>query len=472
MSPRAPAWSAFLVRRFGVGDRRTSLHTEIVAGVTTFMTMAYILFVNPAILSTPGPGAEGLPFPAVLTMTALVAGVMTIAMGVVANYPFAIASGLGLNAVVAFQLVAGQGLTYPEAMGVVVTEGLIITVLVLTGFREAVLVAIPVELKQAIGAGIGLFITIIGFANSGIVVPGPGNGGPVLARGDFVSARVAVFVVGLLLTALLVARRIKGALLFGILFTTALAIIVNTLAGGGLWEQVGPGVARLPSEVVAAPDFSLLGDFNFGYVAKLGLLSAALAVFTLMLADFFDTMGTAIALGSEGGFLDRDKRLPRMKRVLLVDSVAAAAGGAASASSATTYIESASGIAEGGRTGLASIVTGVLFLLALFVSPLAGVIPPEATAPALILVGLLMMSVTRELPWDDFTVAIPAFLTMVVMPFNYSITDGIGWGFISYTLIKYATGHGRDVHWMLMLSSLAFVVYFGLDLIKRLAGSA
>ena len=453
-----------LERRFGLGERNVSVRTEVIAGVTTFMTMAYILFVNPAIL-----GQAGLEFAPVLTVTALVAGVMTIAMGVFANYPFAIASGLGLNAVVAFQLVGAEGLTPPEAMGVVVAEGILITILVLTGFREAVLNAIPVELKKAIGAGIGLFITIIGFANSGMVVPGPGAGGPVLSRGAIDSGNVAVFVLGLLLTGVLVARRVKGALLFGILGTTILAIIANAMAGGALWSN---GIATLPSNVVAAPDFSLLGQFSFGFFAKIGVLAALLAVFTLMLADFFDTMGTAIALGGEAGFLDQRQRLPRMNRVLLVDSVAAIAGGAASASSATTYIESASGISEGGRTGLASVVTGVLFLLALFFSPLAGVIPPEATAPALILVGFFMMSVVRELPWTDYTVAIPAFLTMVVMPFNYSITDGIGWGFVSYTVIKLATGRARDVHWMMALSSLAFVVYFAIDPIRRLVGLA
>ncbi|MBW3579120.1 MAG: NCS2 family permease [Actinobacteria bacterium] len=454
-----------MLEYFRLEQRGTDVRTEVVAGVTTFMTMAYILFVNPAILGLEGAGLE---FGAVLSVTALVAGVMTIAMGVVSNYPFAIASGLGLNAVVAFQLVGAEGLTFPEAMGVVVTEGAIITVLVLTGFREAVLQAIPLELKKAIGAGIGLFIAIIGFANSGIVIPGPGGGGPVLARGAFDSARIAVFVGGFLITAVLVARRIKGSLLIGIVVTTILAMVVNAAAGGALWQDVGAGVARLPQEVIDPPDFSLLGRFSFGYWAKLGALSAALAVFTLMLADFFDTMGTAIALGNEGGFLTPRGRLPGMNRVLLVDSLAAAAGGAASASSATTYIESASGIEDGGRTGLTSVVTGVLFLGAIFVSPLAGIIPPEATAPALILVGFFMISVVRDLPWDDYATAIPAFLTMVVMPFNFSITDGIGWGFVSYTVIKVATGRVGEVHWMMAASSLAFLLYFGIDPIRRL----
>jgi len=460
--------SDLLERRFALRARGTTTRTEVVAGVTTFMTMAYILFVNPSILGTPGPNSEGLPFPAVLTVTALVAGVMTIAMGLVTNYPFAIASGLGLNAVVAFQLVGGEGMTYPEAMGVVLTEGLLITALVLTGFREAVLNAIPLELKKAIGAGIGLFIAIIGFANAGMIVPGA-EGGPVLARGDMDSPRIAVFVVGLLFSGFLLARRVKGALLFGILATTALAIVVNALGGGDLWEAAGPGVAQLPSSVIALPDFSLLGQVSFSFV-RVGLLAAVLAVFTLMLADFFDTMGTAIALGAEGGFLDAEGRLPGMRNVLLVDSIAAAVGGAASASSATTYVESASGIAEGGRTGLTSVVTGLLFLVSLFFSPLAGVIPPEATAPALILVGFLMISVVRDISWADISVALPAFLTMVVMPFTYSITDGIGWGFISYTVIKVLLGRAREVHWLLALSSVLFFLYFALDPLRRLLG--
>lgn len=454
-----------LDQRFEVSKRGSDLRTEVLAGITTFMTMAYILFVNPSILGT---GENGLAFAAVLSVTGLVAGVMTIAMGLFANYPFAIAAGLGLNAVVAFQLVGAEGLSYPEAMGVVVTEGLIITALVLTGFREAVLEAIPDELKKAIGAGIGLFIAIIGFAGSGVVIPGPGEGAAVLARTDLNSLRAGVFFVGLLMTIVLVARRVKGALLVSIVATTLVAIVANALAGGDVWGDTG--VAKLPTDIVALPDFSLLGAFSFGYLAELGILAALLAVFTLLLADFFDTMGTAIGLGREGGFLDEQERLPGVSRVLLVDSVAAAAGGAASASSNTTYIESASGIAEGGRTGLTSIVTGALFLLAIFFSPIAGVIPSEATAPVLIVVGFLMLSVTRDIPWDDYVVAIPAFLTLVVMPFTYSITDGIGAGFVSYVVLKYATGRGRDVHWMLLVSAALFVLYFAIDPIRAALG--
>ena len=461
-----PGSGGFLEQRFRLSERGTDVRTEVLAGITTFMTMAYILFVNPSILGT---GDNGLPFAAVLSVTGLAAGVMTIAMGVVANYPFAIAAGLGLNAVVAFQLVGAEGLTYPEAMGVVVTEGVIIAVLVVTGFREAVLEAIPVDLKKAIGAGIGLFIAIIGFAGSGVIEPGPGGGAAVLARADLSSPRVGVFFIGLLLTIVLVALRVKGALLISILATTVIAMVANVIGGGGLWGDTG--IAELPSQVLALPDFSLIGDFSFGYLGQLGLLAAVLAVFTLLLADFFDTMGTAIGLGREGGFLDADDRLPGMQRVLLVDSVAAAVGGATSSSSNTTYIESASGIAEGGRTGLTSVVTGVLFLLAIFFSPIAGVIPAEATAPVLIVVGFLMLSVTREIPWDDYATAIPAFLTLVVMPFTYSITDGIGAGFVTYVVLRYATGRGREVHWMLLLSAVLFMLYFAIDPIQSAMGA-
>jgi AGZA family xanthine/uracil permease-like MFS transporter len=451
-----------LISYFGIDERGSSVRTEVIGGITTFMTMAYILFVNPAIL-----GAAGLEFPQVLTVTALVAGVMTILMGVVGKYPFAIAPGLGLNAVVAFTLVGAQGLTAAEAMGVIVTEGIVITILVLTGVREAVLNAIPMVLKKAIGVGIGLFIAIIGFVNAGFTVAG----GAIITRGETGSGPIGIFVIGLILALVLLARRVKGALLIAIVATTVGGIVVNELfMAGSLWAE-SPGVGLFPNEVVAAPDFALLGDFSFGYWAKLGALGAILAVFTLMLADFFDTVGTAVGLADEAGFLDAEGRLPGMNRVLLVDSLAAVAGGAGSASSATTYIESAAGISEGAKTGLASVVTGVLFLLALFISPLAGIIPPQATAAALVVVGFLMISAIRDIDWADPTDTAPAFLTMVGMPFTYSITDGIGLGFVSYVVLKALTGRVAEVHPMMWISAVAFVIYFAIEPIKGLLGA-
>jgi adenine/guanine/hypoxanthine permease len=427
-----------------------NVRLEVIGGTTTFMTMAYILFVNGSILST-----TGLPPAQVLAVTALVAGVTTISMGLVADYPFALAPGMGLNAVVAFTLVQAQGLTVPEAMGVIVVEGLAITFLVLTGFREAVLNAIPMTLKRAIGAGIGLFIALIGFGNGGFTKPGFA-GGPLLQLGAVGTLRVAVFAIGLVLALVLIARKVKGALLMAILGATALAIAFR--------------LTPLPSEVVSTPDLSLIGKFSFGFFAKLGVLGAVLAVFTLMLSDFFDTVGTAVGLGAEAGFLGPDGKLPRMQRLLFVDSLSAVVGGMASSSSATTYVESAAGIAEGARTGLASVVTGVWFLLAMFIAPLAGVVPPEATAAALVVVGFLMVGSLREVDWKDPSEGAPAFLCAVGMPFTYSISDGIGMGIISWVLLKALTGKVREVHPMMWVTAVAFIVFFALEPLKRLLG--
>ena len=457
-----------LERWFELQRRGATLSGELRGGLTTFMVMAYIIFVNPAILSFAGIPAlqdQGPSFPATQAATCLVAGAMTIAMGLVTNYPLAVASGMGLNAVVAFQLIAGMKLPWPAAMGVVVLEGLVITVLVLTGFREAIMNAIPAALKRAIGVGIGLFILFIGLVSAGIVKPGP-PGVPV-TLGDLSSAPVAVAVLGLLLTLWLTARRSSGALLVGILASTVVAIAVNRITGGRAFPL--PGQAVWPVVLVAWPDFSSLGaGLDFSVFVQVGVVTALVTIFSIMLSDFFDTMGTVIGIGGEAGWLTPEGRLPRLNRVLLVDSLAAAAGGAAGASSATTYIESAAGVAAGARTGLASVVTGGCFLLALFFAPLAGVVPAQATAPALIVVGYLMSRVVREIPFADFEEGFPALLTLAVMPFTYSITNGIGAGFIAYCFIKLVRGKGREVAPMMYAASLAFVVYFVLPLIQRL----
>jgi adenine/guanine/hypoxanthine permease len=477
-SPRSTGFAGTLDRYFEIGKRGSTVRTELIAGVATWLTMAYILFVNPYILGLVEDG-EGttLAFPAVLTVTALVAGLLTLAMGAYAKYPFALAAGLGLNAFVAFTLVGDLGLTWPQAMGVIVIEGLVITVLVLTGFREAVMNAIPMDLKRAIGIGIGLFIALIGLTVGctaaegckGIVVRGfPGDpaagiagGPPVTLNPDLTTLRVLVFVIGLAVTGFLVARRLRGALLIGIVFTTAVAAAINAIWGNGqIWATTGPGVAQAPEQIVAAPDFSLLGQFDFGVFSALPVATAIAAILAVMLSDFFDTMGTVVGLGGEAGLLDKDGRLPGINRVLLVDSLAAAAGGAASASSNTTFIESAAGISEGGRTGLAAVVVGVLFLLSLFLSPLAGVIPPEATAPVLVIVGYFMMTLVRDIDWGQPGIGIPALLTIVMMPFTFSITNGVAAGFISYTVIGVLRGRWREVHWLMYVVSGVFVWYF------------
>jgi adenine/guanine/hypoxanthine permease len=448
-----------LDRYFRFSERGSNLRTEIIAGFATWLTMAYILFVNPQILgSVADRDGTSLPFDQVLTVTALVAGVITLAMGLWANYPFALAAGLGLNAFVAFTLVAGQGLAWPEAMGVIFIEGLVIALLVVTGFREAVLNAIPMALKVAIGVGIGLFIAFIGFVNAGIVIH-PEAGTIVGINPDLTTLRILVFAIGFAVTAALVARKTRGALLIGILLTTVLAIVINEIWGnGGLYDT--PGVATLPERVVAVPDFALVGNFSFNVFEVAGTATALALILSVMLSDFFDTMGTVIGLGGEAGLLDRQGRLPGINRVLLVDSLAAASGGAASSSSNTTYIESAAGISEGGRTGLTSVVVGVLFLLSLFFSPLAGVIPPEATAPVLVIVGYFMMSLVRDIDWADAGIGIPALLTIVLMPFTFSITNGVAAGFISYTVIQLLRGGWRDVHPLMFVVSGVFVWYF------------
>lgn len=446
--------AARLDRYFDISARGSTIPTEIRAGAATFLTMAYILFVNPQILgSVAAPGGVKLPFDQVLTVTALVAGIATLAMGVYGRYPFALAAGLGINAFVAFSLVGAEGLSWPDAMGVIVAEGLIITALVLVGFRETVINAIPHDLKLAIGIGIGLFITIIGLVGAGIVVRGEGTLVTIAPQLD--TWPIAIFVVGLFGTYALVARRVPGALLIGILGTTALAIIVNELKDEKVFAS---GAATIPDKVVDTPNFSLVGDFSLDFVSALGFWSAVAVVLSVLLSDFFDTAGTVLGLSRRAGLLAPDGRLPGMRRVLLIDSLAAAGGGAASASSNTTYIESSAGIGEGGRTGLASVVTGLLFLCCLFISPLAGVIPSAATAPVLVIVGAMMFELVRHIQWSEPGIALPVLLTIVLMPMTYSITNGVGAGFIAYTVLALLAG--RRVHPLLLGFSAIFVWYF------------
>ncbi len=442
---------------FKISERGSTVRTEIGAGITTWLTMAYILFLNPFILGlVKDHNGVTLDSAQVLSVTALVAGVVTLAMGLYANYPFALAAGLGLNGFVAFTLVATLGLSWPEAMGVIVAEGVIITALVLTGLREAVLNAIPMDLKRSIGIGIGMFIAFIGLVNGGIAISGQGI--PVTINPNLSSLRILVFVVSLSLAMVLVSRRVKGALLISIAGSTVLATLLNQIWGHSkIWTG---GVAHVPDKWVSSPHFDLLGHFSFGFISVLGFATALAAVLSVMLSDFFDTMGTVTGLGQEAGLLDETGKLPGMNRVLLVDSLAAAAGGLASSSSNTTYIESASGIAEGGRTGLTSVIVGLLFIASLLLSSIAGVIPSEATGPVLVVVGFFMMQGVSEIDWRDPAIGIPAFLTIALMPFTYSITNGVGAGFLAYTVIKILQGKFQDVHWLMYIVSGVFAWYF------------
>ncbi len=468
-------------RYFKISERGSTVGREVRGGFATFFTMAYIVVLNPLIIGLAADkGGATLGIPKVAAATALVAGVLTILMGVVGRYPFALAAGLGLNAFVAFGL-ASQ-MSWADAMGLVVLEGLVITVLVLTGFRTTVFRAIPVELKTAIAVGIGLFIALIGFVDAGFVRRTDVGPVPVqLGIGGFLQGwPTLVFVFGLLLTSILVVRKIKGAILIGILASTVLAVIVEAMADLGpavvngkladpkAWNLVVP---ELPDKVVQTPDLDLLGEFSlFGGFAEVGVVTAILFVFTLMLADFFDTMGTVVGVGAEAGLTDDEGNLPGVDRVLLVDSVAAAAGGAASVSSNTTYIESAAGVGEGARTGVASLVTGALFLLAIFLTPLVSVVPFEAATPALVVVGFLLITQVRNIDFGDYGIAIPAFLTMVLMPFTFSIATGIGAGFVSYVVIRAAQGRAKEVHPLLWLVALLFVIYFVINPLRTLLG--
>lgn len=459
---------------FHLNERATTVRREVWAGVTTFMVMAYIIFVNPSILSFAGvPPLQplGVPFNQALVATCLSAGLMTLLMGLFANRPFALAPGLGLNAVVAFQLIAGAGLTWQEAMGVVVLEGVLITLLVLAGVREAVMYAIPAALKHAIGAGIGFFILFIGLINGGLVrVPvesaavaeGVVVGQPAtpLAIGALNNLPVFVTVIGLLITIMLFARGYRFALLAGIAITTVLAVALNATTG---FTAFAAG-ATMPQAIFATPDFGALALPGLtgipGMFVKLGLITAILSIFSLMLTDFFDTMGTIIGVSEQMGDVGPNGEVENLRPMLLVDSAAAAVGGALGASSVTTYIESASGVAVGGRTGLASVVTAILFFLAMFFAPIAGVIPAQATAPALIIVGFLMASSLKEIDWSDFAEGFPALMTVLIMPLTYSITDGIGFGFISYVLIKVFQGRSREIRPLMWISAGAFLLFF------------
>ncbi|MGW2215461.1 NCS2 family permease [Nonomuraea sp. NPDC001684] len=453
-------------------------------GLATFFTMAYIVVLNPIILAY-GKDIEGQVIgdgttpqvPLVAAGTAFVAGVLTIIMGLVGRVPFAMAAGLGLNAFVTFNI--ATMMTWEEAMGLVFLEGVIIAILVLTGLRTAVFRAIPAQLKTAISVGIGLFIALIGFVDAGFVRKAAGTPLELGIGGQLTSWPVLVFIVGLLATAAMVARKVKGAILIGIVGSTVLAIVVQAVTKVGAAGPKNAGGWQLNVPALPSADkifgfhnpLTLFTEFDpIGAFSRISVLLAVLFVFTLLITDFFDTMGTIVGVGRQAGLVQADGTLPRTREILLVDSIAAAAGGAGSVSSNTTYIESAAGVGEGARTGLASVVTGALFLIAIFFAPLVAVVPYEAATPALVVVGFLMMTAIRDIDWDDYEIAIPAFLTIVVMPFTYSISNGIGAGFISYVLVKVVRGKAREVHPLMWGVTALFVLYFAIGPIRAAVG--
>lgn len=480
----APAPTGALDRWFRITERGSTVGREVRGGLVSFFAMAYIIVLNPLIL---GSGADvtgaRLSIAEIAAVTAFTAGVMTIAFGAIARYPFAFATGLGVNSMVAVTI--AKQVTWAEAMGLVVIEGLIIVLLAVSGFRAAVFRAIPPDLKAAIAVGIGLFIAMVGLVDSGFVRRVPDAAGTTVPvglgiNGSIASWPTAVFALGLLVCGVLVARQVRGGLFLGIVATTVVAVVVEAIVHAGPSFVDGSpvptgwnlAVPTLPDSLGGLPNLSLIGDIDpIGAFTRIGPLSASLFVFTLLLANFFDAMGTFTGLGREAGLVDEEGNLPGMKTALVVEGIGAVVGGATSSSSNTVFLESAAGIAEGARTGLANIVTGTLFLLAMFLTPLYQVVPVEAAAPALVVVGALMVRQITEIDLTRFEIALPAFLTIVAMPFTYSIANGIGIGFVTWVVLATATGRARTVHPLLWLVSAAFLVYFAIGPISSaLAG--
>lgn len=475
--PRKPG-SSKLDRYFHITERGSTTGTEVRAGVVTFFAMAYIILLNPLILGTVADiDGNELGIAPVAAVTAFAAGVMTLAFGIFAKYPFGMAAGLGINTLVAVTFVATRGLTWPEAMGLVVINGVIIVILAVTGFRSAVFNAIPQSMKAAITVGIGLFIAMIGFVDGGMVTRMPDEAGTTVpvqlgVGGQIASWPTLVFILGIFICGALVAKNVKGGLFIGIVVNTIIALIVEAVTDSGAAFEDGepnPGgwslaVPQAPESLGGLPDLHLLGAIDLiGAFSRIGVIAATMLVFTLVLANFFDAMGTMTGLGKQAGLADKDGNLPDMKRALVVEGAGAVVGGASSASSNTTFVDSAAGIADGARTGLANVVTGLLFLAAMFFTPLYEMVPIEAAAPVLVIVGAMMMGQIKDIDFSDMGIALPAFLTIVLMPFTYSIANGIGAGFVAYSLLAILTGRIRQVHWLIHLIAALFVVFFAVD---------
>ncbi|WP_287901701.1 NCS2 family permease [Arthrobacter sp.] len=471
-----------LDRYFKISERGSSYSREIRGGFATFFAMSYIVVLNPLILSGKDANGDILGFTSVAAVTAFVAGVLTIVMGAWAKHPFALATGLGVNAFVAVTIATTPGLAWPDVMGLVLLSGLTMMVLVLTGFRTAVFKAVPEGLKTAIVVGIGLFIALIGLVNAGFVRRIPDVAGTTVPvglgfDGKLLGWPTLVFVFGLLLTVVLLVRKVKGAILIGIIASTVLSVILEyTLHIGPSfdgknhnpagWSLVAPHFTEW-----GLPDLSLIGKANpVGAFQHMGTIAALLMAFVILLSIFFDAMGTMVGLANEAGNVDENGEIPNVDRVLIVDAFGAIAGGGSSVSSNQIFVESGAGIAEGARTGFASIVTGLLLLASMFLTPLINLVPFEAVAPALVVVGFMMVSQVSRIDWSDWGIAIPAFLTFTLMPFTYSIANGLGAGFIAYVVLRSAQGRAKEVHPLLWVVAAAFVLFFGIGVIEQVLG--
>ncbi len=466
-----------LDRFFSITERGSSIGNELRGGLVTFVAMAYIVVLNPIILSG-GIDIEGtqLGFTQVAAVTSLVAGFMTILFGLVARLPFAFAAGLGINSFLAVTVV-GE-VTWAEAMGLVLINGLVIVLLAATGLRRAIFTAVPQQLKVAISVGIGVFIAFIGLVNAGFV-RATGLGSPPVdlgIDGSVATIPTLVFVIALLVTGVLVARKVRGALLIGIVASTVLAVVAEAVfqvgASNGGENPTGwnLNVPVLPTQVVSLPDLSLLGQVSFGSFERIGALAALMLVFTLVFTNFFDAMGTFTGLSKEAGLADAKGEFPRLRSALVVEGIGAVAGGAASASSNTVFVESGAGVGEGARTGLANLVTGALFLVALFFTPLTQMVPSEVASAALVVVGAMMIAQIRDVDWSDFSVSLPVFLTVIVMPLTYSIANGIGAGFVSWVVLRALSGKAREVAPLLWIVAAGFVLYFARGPVEALIG--
>lgn len=464
-----------LDRFFEISARGTTVAAEARGGLVTFIAMAYIIVLNPIILSSSEDvSGNRLQFAEVSAVTALAAGVMTILFGLIARMPFAFAAGLGINSFVATTLVGS--LTWAEAMGLVVINGLIIVVLAATGLRRLVFDAVPMQLKLAITAGIGLFILFIGLVDAGFIgstgKPSPpvGLGGD--GSGSISTVPTVVFAFTLLLTGILVARKVRGGILIGLITGTVVAVVIEAIWHlGSAVDKPGGwslSVPTLSGSPFALPDLSLVGAFSMDSFGRIGIIAATMFVFTLVFANFFDAMGTFTGLSREAGLADDKGTFPRLRSALIVEGAGAVVGGASSASSNTVFVESGAGIGEGARTGLANIVTGVLFLAAMFISPLASVVPTEVAAAALVIVGAMMVSHLRHIDISEFSVALPVVLTVATMPFSYSIANGIGVGFIAWVVLRSAAGKAREISPLLWVVAAGFLLYFARGWIESL----
>ena len=445
---------------FHLKENRTTVQTELLAGLTTFMTMAYILAVNPLILS-----AAGMDAGAVFTATALASGISCVLMASFANLPFALSSAMGLNAFFAYTVVGQMGYSWQLALTAVLVEGLIFIALSVTNVREALFNAIPLTLKSAVTVGIGFFITFIGLQNAHVVVAGPKlvalfSFPKAMAEGTFHSEGITVLLAlfGILLTAVLVIKNIKGHILIGIFATWGLGIILELL-GVYIPDPARGYFSLMPSGIIAPP-VSLAPTFlQFDFHAILSL-DFIVVIFAFLFVDLFDTLGTLIGCASRADMLDEKGRLPRVKGALLADACGTSLGACLGTSTISTYVESSAGIVEGGRTGLTAVTTAIFFLVALFFSPLFLAVPGFATAPALVIVGFLMMQQVAKIPWSDITEAIPSFICIAVMPFAYSIAEGIAFGIISYTLLHVASGKFRNVTWLMYILTVLFILKY------------